>query len=272
METKTLIAAGVLALLWLGELLVPFYSQFQGGIKERFRHDLRNLSFGAFNSLLSITIFLAGLTALEGWGEARQFGLLRWAPVPLWGASILGLVLFDLWMYVWHRINHEVRFFWRFHRMHHSDREMDASTGVRFHPGEILLSGLARLIVFPLIGLSLWQLALYESILLPVILFHHSNVALPRWMDRGLLAILVTPAMHRVHHSDVQVETDSNYSSVLSIWDRLFGTFRLREDNHELVLGLRQFATSKWLTAFGMLRTPWYRPALESETRQESSE
>jgi sterol desaturase/sphingolipid hydroxylase (fatty acid hydroxylase superfamily) len=169
---------------------------------------------------------------------------------------ILVILAFDLWMYLWHRANHRIPFLWRFHRMHHSDPEMDASTGLRFHPGEQLLSGMARLLVIPVLGVSITQLAVYEALLLPVILFHHSNVAIPDWMDRGLRALVVTPAMHRVHHSRWQPETDSNYGSVFPWWDRLLGSFRLREDARTIHLGLDEFDGPGWQSLGGMLRTP----------------
>jgi sterol desaturase/sphingolipid hydroxylase (fatty acid hydroxylase superfamily) len=140
--------------------------------------------------------------------------------------------------------------------MHHSDRQLDATTSIRFHPGEIFLSGIARLAVIPLLGMELWQLLLYEAVLLPVILFHHSNMRLPLWLDHGLLALIVTPAMHRVHHSRWKQETDSNYGSVFPYWDRLLGSFRLRQDARAIQLGLDEFQEPEWHSIKGMLKTP----------------
>ncbi len=171
---------------------------------------------------------------------------------------LLGVILIDLWMYVWHRLNHNVRLLWRFHAVHHADQEMDATSAVRFHTGEIILSGAARLFVLPMLGVTLPMLLIYELILLPVILFHHSNVRIANGTDGVLRSILVTPWMHWVHHSNLMEETNSNYGSVLSIWDRLFSSFRLRTDPSEIELGLSDDASeSSWRSLGGMLIRPF---------------
>jgi sterol desaturase/sphingolipid hydroxylase (fatty acid hydroxylase superfamily) len=255
-EPKALAATLFLVILWTAEGLAPFYPGFDGETGKRVRHDLRNLALGVGNSLLLALLFGATFLALDAWAAGAGVGLARLLGWPGWVELVLVLVLFDLWMYAWHRANHRIPFLWRFHRMHHSDPAMDATTGLRFHPGEQLLSALARLAVLPLLGMALWQLAIYEALLLPVILFHHSNVRFPRWMDRGLLALVVTPAMHRVHHSRWQPETDSNYGSILPWWDRVFGSFRLREDERTIELGLEEFDGEEWQGLPGLLRTP----------------
>jgi sterol desaturase/sphingolipid hydroxylase (fatty acid hydroxylase superfamily) len=255
-EPKTIIAGVALVVLWTAEGFAPFYPHFGSGFGTRLRHDARNLGLGMANALLLALLFGAAFMALEVWADDRGFGLLRATAWPGWLELLLVLLLFDLWMYAWHRANHRIPFLWRFHRMHHSDPEMDVSTGLRFHPGEMLLSALARMAVLPLLGMSLWHLVVYEALLLPVILFHHSNVRLPRWLDYGLLALVVTPAMHRVHHSRWQPETDSNYGSILPWWDRIFRSFRLREDAGTIALGLEGLDGAEWQSLSGMLKTP----------------
>ena len=141
--------------------------------------------------------------------------------------------------------------------MHHSDREMDVTSAARFHIGELIFSSVLRLGILPLLGMELWQLILYEVMLLPVIQFHHSNVYLPERWDRLLRTIIVSPNMHRVHHSRIRLETDSNYSSVFSFWDRLARTFRRRENVEEIKFGLVEFDDAKRQTILGMLRTPF---------------
>jgi sterol desaturase/sphingolipid hydroxylase (fatty acid hydroxylase superfamily) len=168
----------------------------------------------------------------------------------------VALLLFDAWMYLWHRANHAVPFLWRFHRMHHSDPAVDTTTALRFHVGEIVISTLLRLGVIPLLGMRLWQVILYETLLLPVIAFHHSNVALPTVWDRRLRWVIVSPNMHRVHHSDWQPETDSNFASIFSWWDRLGRSFRLRPDVRTLQYGLRELDGNQWQGLWGLLRTP----------------
>ncbi len=253
-EPKTIVAAVTLAALWLAEHRFPFFVESWPNRRERFRHDAKNLGIGIMNSILSIALLGTLLAVVEV--SSEQWGLLRLLAMPAIATTIAALLILDLWMYVWHRLNHAIPLLWRFHRMHHSDPAMDASTGVRFHTGEIMMSGLARAALLPIIGLSLWQMALYESILLPVVLFHHSNVRLPRWLDYGLTVCVVTPAMHRVHHSRWRPEANSNFASVLPIWDRLFRSFRLRDDARTIHLGLAEFDDHHWQTLAGMLRTP----------------
>ena len=255
-ETKALAAGVALAALWLGEACIPFYTEFEGGVKRRLLHDAKNLGFGVFNAALLLVLFSFALTAITAWTTESDFGLSRLVAWPAWLETLLLFVLFDFWMYLWHRANHSVPFLWRFHRMHHSDPEMDASTALRFHTGEVVLSSLARLAVLLLLGMTLEQLALYEMVFLPVILFHHSNVSLPRWFDHGLLAIVVTPAMHRVHHSRWRPETDSNYGSVFPYWDFLAHSFQLRADAHTIHLGLDGMDGPAWQSLSGMLMTP----------------
>jgi len=134
---------------------------------------------------------------------------------------------------------------------------MDASSGVRFHTLEIALSFLVRLLVLPLIGVTVPQLVLYEALSLPIILFHHANSRLPYRVDLALRWLIVTPWIHWVHHSSFQPETDSNYSSFLSIWDRLFGSFRLRQKPEEIVQGLEGWEEREWRSLRGMLLAPF---------------
>ena len=255
METKHWVAAGVLVTLTLAESYAPFFAQLRSP-RDRVQHDFRNLALGAINALLGSLAIAAVFFQLDQWAETRQFGLLRQFVLPDWAGFVLAILLLDFWTYWWHRISHVVPFLWRFHRTHHSDPAMDASTGVRFHTGEILLSWLLRIVVIPLAGVSLVQLAAYEAVLLPIVLFQHSNLRLPRWLDFGLLALVVTPAMHRVHHSHLVTETNSNYGSLLPWWDWLFGSLRLRSDVENIVFGLDEFQDEQWHTMGGLLRTP----------------
>ena len=238
---KQLVAIGALVTMWVLESLVPFFPGQIAHRRQRLAHDGRNFVWGIVNTFIGTLLVSTTLVAVTSYATEQGWGLLRLVKLPAavkWG---LALLLFDLWMYSWHRINHVVPFLWRFHRMHHSDRAMDTSTGVRFHPGEIVLSSFARLLVLPLLGISIEQLVAYEMILLPVICFHHSNLRLPRWVDYGLAWVMVSPAVHRVHHSQIVRETNSNYGSVLSCWDRLAGTLRMRNDVENIEYGLPDF-------------------------------
>ncbi|MGH8019242.1 MAG: sterol desaturase family protein [Opitutaceae bacterium] len=251
-EGRYAAAAVVLAALWAVESVAPMFV----GRARRLSHVATNLALAAINAGVA-AVFAFAILGVTEWARARDFGLLNLVALPAWLHWTAALVLFDCWQYWWHRINHRVPLFWRFHAVHHSDAEMDASSGVRFHTGEMVFSLLARLIVLPLTGLSIPQLLLYEAVSLPVILFHHSNIRLSNRADRCLRWLIVTPWMHCVHHSRWQPETDSNYASFLSVWDRLFGSFRLREDPGKIALGLDDWQERDWRRLPGMLAAPF---------------
>lgn len=249
-----LVAAVLLAALWTVESLAPMFA----GRRRRLSHIAANFALAAVNAGVAWG-FAFGLLAVTESARAHGFGLLHWIRLPAPAEWIAAIVLFDCWQYWWHRLNHRLPFLWRFHAVHHADAELDASSGVRFHTGEIALSFVARLAVVPLLGITVPQLLVYEALSLPVILFHHANLRLPAAADRALRWLIVTPWMHYVHHSRWQPETDSNYASFLSVWDRLFGSFRLRERPQEIALGLDDWEEKDWRRLPGMLAAPFRR-------------
>ncbi len=254
-QSRGVAGAVLLAVLWTMESVVPMFI----GRSRRPSHIAANLTLAAINAGVSFGFAFVILIVTE-FARTREFGLVNVIAMPAWLQWVAVILLFDCWQYWWHRLNHRVPFFWRFHAVHHSDAEMDASSGVRFHTVEITLSFLVRLMVLPLIGMSIPQLAVYEAIALPIILFHHSNLRIPARLDRSLRWLIVTPYMHYVHHSRWQPETDSNYSSFLSLWDRLFGSFRLRDDPSNIRLGLDRWSEPQWRTVPGMLAAPFQKP------------
>ncbi|MCM8794257.1 MAG: sterol desaturase family protein [Candidatus Omnitrophica bacterium] len=239
--------------LWL-ESVAPFFMDRP----QRVRHVARNITIGLINGAV-LALGLSGLVfqAAE-WATAHHSGLLNRVTLPPPAERWIGFILFDLWMYLWHRANHRLPILWRFHRVHHTDDALDASSAVRFHVGEMVLSSLLRLAVVPVLGIRFQDLVLYEMVLQPVILFHHSNIAVPDGLDRGIRFMVVSPNMHRVHHSDIPQETNSNYASVFSFWDRLFGTYRRRETS-SIRFGLKEFQDPRWQSVGGMLVNPLAR-------------
>ncbi len=253
---KNSIVFSMLVALWIGESIFPMFA----GRSRRGSHGSSNVVLGVINAIIGSVLFGAALKVVTEWSRENSIGMLHQLPSawPAWIQFVIGLVLIDLWMYAWHRINHSVPLLWRFHAVHHSDRELDATSAVRFHTGEIILSGVARLLVLPVLGISLPMLLVYELVLLPVILFHHSNLRIGSVVDGALRPIIVTPWMHWVHHSMLRVETNSNYGSVLSVWDRLFGSFRLRAKPGEIELGLTEDESEQsWRTLIGMVSRPF---------------
>ena len=191
------------------------------------------------------------------WAECCPFGLLNQVDLPPLIAALIAFLLFDLWMYLWHIAVHRIRPLWRLHRVHHIDTGMDCTTALRFHPLEVAAAAFLRVGILILLGMSVTQLFIYVVVFHPVILFHHSNIALPEKWDRRLRAVIVTPNMHRVHHSIEGKEFNSNYGSVFSFWDRLARTFRKRKNTLTITYGLRIFRERKWQTLRGMLINPF---------------
>ena len=252
--TQTAAAVALLALLLLAESAHPFFDFFRQRPSERGRHALRNLALGLGNGALVAVVFAGLWVGAAEWTAARGWGLLNLAPLPPWAHAAGAVLLLDLWTYAWHRANHAVPFLWRFHRVHHADARMDVTTASRFHTGEIVLSSLLRIPVLVIVGATAWELVLYETLMFAVVQFHHANVGVGPRLDRALRAVVPTPAMHKVHHSRWQRETDSNYGALFSWWDRLFGSFRLRQRPEEIELGLNQFPGEE--TVGSLLRMP----------------
>jgi sterol desaturase/sphingolipid hydroxylase (fatty acid hydroxylase superfamily) len=230
-----------------------------GNRHHRLRHLARNLTLGLLNTGVLALVAVPFIAQVALWAEESRFGLLRLLNIPTAVATVTAILLFDAWMYLWHRANHKLGFLWRFHRVHHSDPEMDATTALRFHTGEILISSALRLAVVPLLGITIGQLLVYELLLLPVILFHHSNVRFPERLDALLRLVIVTPAIHRIHHSRYRIETDSNYSSIFSFWDRMAGTFRLRRNGQPVDFGLDEYDGEEWQRLSGLMLMPFPR-------------
>jgi sterol desaturase/sphingolipid hydroxylase (fatty acid hydroxylase superfamily) len=246
----------LLALFWGWETWRPFFGQREG----RVLHAAHNLAIAVFNTVILGLVFGYVTTLAADWAADNRYGFLNAAGLGGLLRFALALVLLDGWMYVWHRANHTVPVLWRFHRMHHSDRHMDVTTATRFHLGEHVGAAVLRLGLIPLLGFEVWNLVVYDTLVIAVTQFHHADISIGRW-DRWLRWLIVTPYMHKVHHSDWRPESDSNYSTVFSIWDRLFRSFRMRPDPKTLVFGLDEFTGSGWQTWRGMLKTPFVDPA-----------
>jgi sterol desaturase/sphingolipid hydroxylase (fatty acid hydroxylase superfamily) len=243
----------LLAAFWCWETWRPFFG-FRHG---RLRHAARNLTLAAGNTALLSLLFGSATLAVAQWTADHGFGLLHLLEKPgfLTITFVLALVLLDGWMYLWHRANHRLPLLWRFHRMHHSDQQMDVTTAVRFHLGEVALGHALRLGLIPLLGFSVWHLVVYDLLVNAATQFHHADISLGR-ADRYLRWLVVTPDMHKVHHSRRQAETDSNYSTVLALWDHLARSYRMRQDVRQIQFGVDELDDRRWQTLWGMLRTP----------------
>jgi sterol desaturase/sphingolipid hydroxylase (fatty acid hydroxylase superfamily) len=185
-----------------------------------------NLGLTLLNTVL-VRVTVGGVAYTAAVFAADQgVGLLHWRPLPAWAAAAMTLLVLDFALYVQHVLFHAVPVLWRLHRMHHADLDVDATTGLRFHPLEILLSLGLKAAVVVLLGAVPWAVVAFEILLNAASVFNHGNVALPECLDRWLRWIVVTPDMHRVHHSTRMAETNSNFGFSIPWWDRLCGTYR----------------------------------------------
>ena len=204
-----------------------------------------------------VAVGLALLAAQRGWGVLNIFA------VPVWAAVPISIIALDLVIYLQHVMFHAVPTLWRLHRMHHSDLEFDVTTGLRFHPLEILLSMGLKLAVVAALGPPAIAVLIFEVLLNATALFNHSNVRIPLELDRLLRLIVVTPDMHRVHHSIIPTETNSNFGFNLPWWDRLLGTYHAQpRDGHDaMTIGIEQFRSRRDLWLDRMLIQPIQGPA-----------
>lgn len=218
---------------------------------DKVRRWLTNLSIIALNSLVvrimaALSVPLAAIAAAHYAGD-NGWGLLNAVEWPSAVEFVLAVALLDLAIWVQHVASHKVPVFWRLHQMHHADPDIDVTTGIRFHPIEIALSTLWKIACVMALGASPLAVFVFEVLLNATALFSHSNVALPERLDRILRRVIVTPDMHRVHHSIERHEHDSNYGFNLSVWDRLFGTYRAEpEKGHEhMTIGLKSYQSGE---------------------------
>ncbi len=215
---------GMLILMGLWEALAPRRVRLWPR-RVRWPH---NLALVALNSLILRLLFPVAAVGFALRGAERGWGLLNAFDLPFWWAFALSIIALDLAIYLQHVMFHAVPLLWRLHRMHHADADFDVTTGARFHPVEILLSMLIKLAVITVLGAPAAAVLVFEILLNATAMFNHANLRLPEPVDRILRFVLVTPDMHRIHHSMEVLEANRNFGFNLPWWDRLFGTYRDR--------------------------------------------
>ncbi|PKN52019.1 MAG: hypothetical protein CVU55_09040 [Deltaproteobacteria bacterium HGW-Deltaproteobacteria-13] len=204
--------------------------------------------------LLPIMPVGAALFCLE-----KKWGLMNYYHFPSWAAVICGVVLLDLAIYLQHRMFHLVPVFWRLHKVHHIDQDIDLTTGLRFHPLEIILSAMIKITAVAAIGAPPASVIIFEIVLNGITMFNHGNLNIPKRADSLIRLLIVTPDMHRVHHSVIVQETQSNYGFNLSWWDRIFRTYReAPQGGHELMkIGLNGYDELKYLQFLPIMMVPF---------------
>lgn len=249
-----LIVAGAFALLWFLELKRPLRTR---STEPKLRRAGRNLVIAGIGGIVvqlaerPIALHFAGVV------EQRRWGLLNVVQLPRPVAIVLGILLLDYTLYLWHVLTHRVPFLWRFHLVHHVDLDLDASTALRFHFGELAFSVPYRAAQILLFGIDVTTFTAWQGLLTLSILFHHSNVRLDPRIDRMLAWAIVTPRLHGIHHDAEFTHTNSNWSSGLTMWDRLHGTLRTGIPQDQVVIGVPAYRDPRELTAARCLELPF---------------
>jgi sterol desaturase/sphingolipid hydroxylase (fatty acid hydroxylase superfamily) len=225
----------------------------------RLRRWPNNLGIVVLNTLLVRLAFPVAAVGVAIAAETHDWGLFNWLSVPTWFAAAASVILLDLAIYLQHVLFHAVPALWRLHRMHHTDLEFDVTTGARFHPLEIVLSMVIKIVVVGALGAPAVAVMIFEVLLNATSMFNHGNVRIVGWLDTALRTVVVTPDMHRVHHSVVPRETNSNFGFSLSWWDRLFSTYRAEPTagHQEMIIGIEQFRDPIELRIDRMLVQPF---------------
>lgn len=238
-------------------LLAERFRPLRRTVESKPRRIARNLTIGGVSLALTPLLQVPLLHPVSSWIARAHIGLLEATQWPRWAETALAVVLLDYTLWWWHWANHRVPFFWRFHLVHHADRDLDTTTALRFHFGELALTVPFRAAQMIVIGVDPRSLWLWQTILFGSILFHHANIRLPLRMEEWLVRVIVTPRMHGIHHSDRLEETNSNWSSLLSVWDALHRTLRLDVPQERVVIGVPAYQNPAEVTVGRMLLLPF---------------
>ena len=249
------ILLAVFSVLFVAEIVMQLRRRTQPKLKRLLINFV--LSLPAFTLLRLLLI--PGMVWLAGKNTAWQIGLNYLYTAPVWAKGALAFLLLDYTNCLWHILNHKIPLLWRFHLVHHTDLDLDVTTAIRFHFGEIIGSVIFRGATVLLTGASPMLVLVYEIVFEAATQFHHSNLRLPPPLEKALNKMIVTPRMHGIHHSVFRNETDSNYSVIFSWWDRLHKTMRLHVHQQQVTIGVPAYHNPQELTIGYLLRLPFTR-------------
>ena len=255
LERMAILVAGLI-IFWIIEGAIPLFPMRYK--KTKLKHAAVNFGFTVIH--LIVHTFLAILiVSLSLWCEKRGFGLVYWFNSNVLLTIIIGVLALDFSSWLVHLVMHKTPVLWRFHLIHHSDNNVDVTTGLRHHPGDSFLRGLFFLLLIFISGAPMYSVMIYQTLVVMSTAFTHANISLPKKLDRALSFILVSPNMHKVHHHWKQPYTDSNYGAVFSIWDRLLGTF-MKLDTKDIRYGLdRYYPNEKDEDFIALMKKPFQK-------------
>jgi len=251
-QSRVLLLVIGCAVLWSLESVMPLY-RFR---HHRLRRALPNVSLTVLLLLTNLALSFSA-ASVAGFALSHRLGLLFLTPLPVWIEAVIGVAALDFFAYVAHVLLHKAPLAWRFHRVHHSEEEVDVTTAFRQHPGETVWRVLWQLTAIVLFGLPLWLVVVYLTISALNAQLEHANIRLREPLDRLVRLLFVTPNMHKIHHSRRQQETDSNYANIFSLWDRMFGTYTSQVDFGTLRYGLNDLDDRAAQRLRGLLAMPF---------------
>ena len=238
------------------ELLIPYRSSSVSKPKRW----INNLALTLFNSIVINLVFAAAIVGTATYAQTHKLGVLNMVQAPVWIKILFTVVFMDFILYVWHFLNHEMPLLWRFHRLHHSDLNMDVSTATRFHIGELAISAIIKISLIFFLGASPVGVLLFESAVVLCAQFHHSSLQVPKWFETVFWVFFVPPSMHRIHHSVIIKERDTNYGTIFSLWDRFLGTLLVDVDQTRIHIGVGAYRKPEKLNFHQLLAMPFTRP------------
>jgi sterol desaturase/sphingolipid hydroxylase (fatty acid hydroxylase superfamily) len=256
---RMLIFVGGIIFFLIIELIVPYRSSSASKVK-RWGN---NLSLAFFNSLILYLVFSTTIITTAHYVTNNKLGVMnleQMSGLPHWLRILLIIVVLDFVLYIWHVLNHIIPLFWRFHRVHHSDINMDVSTATRFHIGELAISAVIKIALIFFIGPAITTVIIYESAVVFCAQFHHSSLKVPKWLEYVLWILFVPPSMHRIHHSVIRKEMDSNYGTIFSVWDRIVGTLVTRVDQGTIRIGIGEYQDTAKLNFHNLMVMPFTKP------------
>ena len=254
-DPSILILVAIFVVATVAESLWPLRTQTQS----KFVRVRRNLGVAFVSMIVMRFLCLPVEISAAQFVEKSDIGFLNWFKVHDLLRTVLSLLLLDYTLYAWHFLNHHVAFLWRFHNAHHIDLDMDTSTATRFHFGELALSSFFRIGQIFLFGIDFQTLLLFETCVTAFALFHHANLRIPFRLERLLMKLIVAPRMHGIHHSIVRQETDSNFGTIFSAWDRIHRTLVLDVEQSEITIGVPSYRSIDEQSLLGILSIP-FRP------------
>lgn len=254
-NARVVLVSGLFGAFFLIEKIAPLRKP----VAPKIKRVVRNFSHAAISLMTVRFLSLPLLIRIATFVSKQELGLLGILKLTWIVETAIALIALDYTLYFWHRLNHSLPFLWRFHGVHHIDLDLDVSTAVRFHFGELLLSVFYRAAQIALLGVDPIQLALFETSVVTFAQFHHANIRLPLKLDKFLSTVLITPRIHGIHHSMVRTETDSNFGTVFSLWDRFHRTKQSAVPQEMIRIGVPSYASPDDQSFLQTLTMPFKR-------------